>query len=760
VYFVEKLLRKYPRNTRKKKAKWKKDVKRSSDQLSDGLFIRLASVNEPEVLLVNIHRSIFIFVHVTALGFAAYAQNAPAFPTPTPQTIKLSQLLASNLEARNGRSEVSGESKAKAYSKLLEGQRYVWAITNVRRGRTAAEVQNNIQLSRQAFQKAIELNPNLSEAYTALAELAISAPPSDIDEAVSLAELAVKIEKDNFGARRILARLYTFKSGISTGAPDAAMSERAVAAWKYIAVLDPRNAEAWAFLSDFYEKQGKSSERIDALQNWLSAAAPIDSQFYQRIIGGRDNLSPESATLKLGEALLKAGRTQEAIEKLSIVVADDPENTLGVELLSDAIESSSGKGSAAAVQALQQAVYANPSNLALISLLSDIHAKNGNNDEAAKVLRDAAIKSSASDRVSSSNFYILLGDLYERINRYTDSITAYDKAIETRGFTKGATFTDDERAFLVQVFERMIRSSKSSNRPGDVRNIIDRARKALGDDDAFADRQLVSFYRESGKRQEALVVIRSLRAKLPGDEGIVRLEATVLTELGRVDEAVEGFRKQAAVKATGAPISSGRSDTNSSTFSLELPKQDEFSNALFISQLYSQANRSKEAIEAGNQAYAIAHTEERRQIAKLTIATAQQMSGDHAAAEVTLREILKSSPGNPIALNNLGYFLLERNERYEEARKLIQQALDVDPTNPSYLDSLGWAYFKLGKFADAEKYLKDAVRFDSMSSTIHEHLGDVYHKQGKAEMARSHWQKALDLTPDKTDLDRLRTKMK
>ena len=760
MYFVEKLLRKYPRNTRKKKAKWKKDVKRSSDQLSDGLFIRLASVNEPEVLLVNIHRSIFIFVHVTALGFAAYAQNAPAFPTPTPQTIKLSQLLASNLEARNGRSEVSGESKAKAYSKLLEGQRYVWAITNVRRGRTAAEVQNNIQLSRQAFQKAIELNPNLSEAYTALAELAISAPPSDIDEAVSLAELAVKIEKDNFGARRILARLYTFKSGISTGAPDAAMSERAVAAWKYIAVLDPRNAEAWAFLSDFYEKQGKSSERIDALQNWLSAAAPIDSQFYQRIIGGRDNLSPESATLKLGEALLKAGRTQEAIEKLSIVVADDPENTLGVELLSDAIESSSGKGSAAAVQALQQAVYANPSNLALISLLSDIHAKNGNNDEAAKVLRDAAIKSSASDRVSSSNFYILLGDLYERINRYTDSITAYDKAIETRGFTKGATFTDDERAFLVQVFERMIRSSKSSNRPGDVRNIIDRARKALGDDDAFADRQLVSFYRESGKRQEALVVIRSLRAKLPGDEGIVRLEATVLTELGRVDEAVEGFRKQAAVKATGAPISSGRSDTNSSTFSLELPKQDEFSNALFISQLYSQANRSKEAIEAGNQAYAIAHTEERRQIAKLTIATAQQMSGDHAAAEVTLREILKSSPGNPIALNNLGYFLLERNERYEEARKLIQQALDVDPTNPSYLDSLGWAYFKLGKFADAEKYLKDAVRFDSMSSTIHEHLGDVYHKQGKAEMARSHWQKALDLTPDKTDLDRLRTKMK
>jgi tetratricopeptide (TPR) repeat protein len=705
-------------------------------------------------------KSIFVFVLIAAFGVTAYPQNSPAFPTPTPQTVKLSQLLASNLNRHDRNTDISSENKAKAYSKLLEGQRHVWAITNSRRGRTATAVQNSARLSRLAFQQAIELNPVLSEAYTALAELSISAPPSDIDEAISLAELAVRIEKDNFGARRILARLYTFKSGINTGAQDPVMTERAINAWNYIAGLDPRNAEAWAFLSEFYDRQGKSKERIEALQKWLSSATPIDSQFYQRITGGRENLSPESATLKLGEALLKAGRTQEAISSLSIVVADEPDNSLAVELLREAIQSSTGQGTAAAVQALQQAVYANPNNPVLVNLLSDVHAKIGNLDEASRVLRDAAIKAAATDRVISTALYVSLGDFYERSKRYSESIAAYEKAIEVRGFNKASTLGDDERSFLTQVFERMIRSAKNADRPGDVSNLIERARTVLGKDDAFPDRQLVSFYRESGKRPEALTVVRSLRGKLPLDEGLARLEATLLGEMGRVDEAVEGFRKHVAAKATGTPATTSRTNSESSSFSIEVPKQDQFSDLLFISQLYSYANRGKEAIEAANQAYSAARGDERRQMAKLTLATAQQMSGDHAGAEATLRDILKASPGNPIALNNLGYFLLERDERFEEARTLIQQAVDVDPTNPSYLDSLGWAYFKLGKLVEAEKYLKDAVRFDSMSATIQEHLGDVYNKQGKTEIARGHWQKAVDLASDKADLDRLRAKLK
>ena len=165
------------------------------------------------------------------------------------------------------------------------------------------------------------------------------------------------------------------------------------------------------------------------------------------------------------------------------------------------------------------------------------------------------------------------------------------------------------------------------------------------------------------------------------------------------------------------------------------------------------------AIETANQAFSAAKGEERRQIAKLTLATAQQTAGDYVSAEETLRQILRQTPDNPIALNNLGYFLIERDKNITEAFELIQQAVKIDPTNPSFLDSLGWAYFKLGKFAEAENYLKEAAGIDITSSTINEHLGDVYHKQGKTELARNAWQKALNLASDAADINRLKTKL-
>ena len=135
------------------------------------------------------------------------------------------------------------------------------------------------------------------------------------------------------------------------------------------------------------------------------------------------------------------------------------------------------------------------------------------------------------------------------------------------------------------------------------------------------------------------------------------------------------------------------------------------------------------------------------------------MSGDFAGAESTLRDILKESPNNPIALNNLGYFLLERGERYDEALTMIRRAVDTDPTNPSYLDSLGWANFKVGKLAEAELYLKEALRQDSSSATINEHLGDVYSAQRKSDLAKTYWQRALTLAVEAKDTARLKKKL-
>lgn len=662
-----------------------------------------------------------------------------ATPTPTP-TAKLSETLARNLENQSKNGEISREFREQAYAKLLEGQRYLWGMSR-QRGQTSS---SGVRLAKQAFQKAVELNPVLAEGYTALAELALTTPPGDMNEAIALALLAVKIDKNNFGGHRILSRLYTIKSGLNDGNLDPSNTERAIIAWKEIARLDPRNAEAWAFLSEFYKRTNKTEDRITALKNWQSSAVPVETRFYRTVLGTQENLSPDGATSKLGEALFDAGRIPESVAILNQALSDDPENQQTIEMLGKALEKADPPTAASAVQTLQQAIYANPENISLVMLLAKVQSRTGNAGDATKFINETVAKLAERDKAAAANLQVSLGDMYSEQNRADEAAAAYQKALTLAGIDQNNLATDNAREFAIAVFEKIIRSYKTANRINEAKLAIDNSRLILGEEDSFSDRQMVALYRESGKRQEALQALKVARLRFPDDYGFLRQEATVLMELGKVDEGVAVIRSLIGKKdPSGTPT----------------PMYDDFTNYLFIAMLYSDAKRGKEAIEAANQAFQIAGSEDRKQIAKLSLASAQQNSGDFKGAETTLREILAQSPNNPIAQNNLGYFLAERNEKLDEALKLIQQALRTDPDNPSYLDSLAWVYYKQGKFDLAEENLKKALKFDASSATIHEHLGDVYQKQGKLELAKASWEKALLLASDVEQIAAIKTKL-
>ena len=145
--------------------------------------------------------------------------------------------------------------------------------------------------------------------------------------------------------------------------------------------------------------------------------------------------------------------------------------------------------------------------------------------------------------------------------------------------------------------------------------------------------------------------------------------------------------------------------------------------------------------------------------ALIALSSAQERAGDAKGSEESLRRVLASEPDNATALNNLGYFLVERNERLSEALEMIQRAVKAEPTNSSFLDSLGWVQFKLGQFAEAERNLTEAARRSAGSATIQEHLGDLYSGQGKKEKARSAWQKSLSLARDGDQASRIKMKL-
>ena len=123
-----------------------------------------------------------------------------------------------------------------------------------------------------------------------------------------------------------------------------------------------------------------------------------------------------------------------------------------------------------------------------------------------------------------------------------------------------------------------------------------------------------------------------------------------------------------------------------------------------------------------------------------------QSMGEHGRAESELRALLKKHPDDPVANNALGYFFAETSRNLDEAAELVKKALEVDPENGAYIDSLGWVYYQQGKLGEALKLLEDAFEKEE-DGVIAEHLGDVLYRLNRQEEARKYWKRAEELDP-------------
>jgi tetratricopeptide (TPR) repeat protein len=127
-------------------------------------------------------------------------------------------------------------------------------------------------------------------------------------------------------------------------------------------------------------------------------------------------------------------------------------------------------------------------------------------------------------------------------------------------------------------------------------------------------------------------------------------------------------------------------------------------------------------------------------------------------AEKAFRDLIAADPSHAAGLNYLGYMLAERGRKLDEAITLINRALQLDEDNPSYLDSLGWAYFKQAKYTEAVSPLERAASASPESAVIQEHLGDVYVKLKRYRDAEGAFSRALNADPDDAELNAIRKK--
>lgn len=137
----------------------------------------------------------------------------------------------------------------------------------------------------------------------------------------------------------------------------------------------------------------------------------------------------------------------------------------------------------------------------------------------------------------------------------------------------------------------------------------------------------------------------------------------------------------------------------------------------------------------------------------------RERQGKWESAEEDFLTALDLEPDQPYVLNYLAYSWLEQGRKYDEALDMIRSAVDQRPNDGFIVDSLGWAYFRLGRYEDAVEQLERAVELDPNDVTINDHLGDAFWKVGRRTEARFQWRHALDSGPDEDVASRITRKL-
>jgi tetratricopeptide (TPR) repeat protein len=248
----------------------------------------------------------------------------------------------------------------------------------------------------------------------------------------------------------------------------------------------------------------------------------------------------------------------------------------------------------------------------------------------------------------------------------------------------------------------------------------------------------------------------------PSESGM-RAAVTLL----RVDALVGGGRKEEAlarlVPAAGLPaatLAAKRAEVL-----LSLGRDDEAGREL--AKLPAGAEGKEQAAEvyqrSGHHAQAIplllellAADPESVEL-RFRLGAAYERSGHQPEAVAAFRQLLSKSPDYPMALNYLGYMWAEKSENLAEALTMVRRALELDPDNAAYIDSLGWIYFRMGDFPHAVEQLERAARLLPGDGTVQEHLGDALRALGKIPEARTAYERALELGD--TDSSQVRRKL-
>src|SRR5260221_6428592 len=235
---------------------------------------------------------------------------------------------------------------------------------------------------------------------------------------------------------------------------------------------------------------------------------------------------------------------------------------------------------------------------------------------------------------------------------------------------------------------------------------------------------------------EALAIDRAIDAHSPYGWAARLRAAANLQALERTDEAIAELKAMAA------------------------ERPDRTQPLVQLGDILRGKNRFADAVVAYDQALARASKlDSRHWVVLYSRGISLERSGQWPRAEADLLRALELQPEQPLVLNYLGYSWVEKNQHLSEAMRMIERAVQLRPNDGYIIDSLGWAFYRLGNFAQASHYLEHAAELRPEDPTINDHLGDAYWQTGRVVEARSQWRRALQFGPEAADVKTIESKL-
>lgn len=674
------------------------------------------------------------FLVVTLLASLSFAQtsNPPAAP---PSSNNVSQ-------APGAATPAKVPDKAAAYYHYSLGHVYEEMASTYGRSEDAAR-------AIQEYRLAIESDPNSGFLDSALAE--IYARTGRIRDAVLEAQDILKREPNNVEARRLLGRIYLRSLGdLQSGTQSTEVLKRAIEQYEVIVRLDPSSVEDRLLLGRLYR-----------LNNDTAAA---EAQFKEAV--KRQPYSEEAVTT-LAYLYNETGDSAKAAQLLNTIPADGRSGRLygalgytyeqqkeykkaigaygkAVELDQDNLDAVRGLAqnllsdgqTEAALEHYKRIVEADPQDPQSYMRMAEIYRRSGRFDQAL-----AALKKAQNYAPDSMEVPYNLAVIYQAQGKYDDA-TGILKDLISKAEKPGGNYSVGEGNNRAVFLERL-GGIYRDNGKYDLAVETFHKMLPLGDDNMSRGYQeIVDTWREAKRWNDAAQVAKEAAAKLPNDRNLKLTLAAQLADTGQADQALQ--QTKALLKGT--------------------PEDREVFIAL--AQMTARLKRYKEADEYINKAAALASKPEEKDYVNFVWGSMLERQKKYDRAEEMFRKVLANDKQNAMALNYLGYMLADRGVRLEEALGYVKKAVELDPQNSAYLDSLGWAYFKMGDYDLAEVNLRRASEHMNSDPTVQDHLAELYAKTGRLKLAAAHWENALQAwnksvpaDVDTSDVERVQKKL-